>query len=125
MFRRCSTHRTQLGERSERKAMQFLCSQGYKIEAKNVRFPVGEIDLIAYEGATLCFIEIRSVSDTSRGGPLATITDAKRKRLLRAAQWYLKRKASLPICRFDVVGITWEKDKISDMELIRDAFQDD
>ena len=54
------TARQQLGARSERLAERFLTSHGYRIEARNVRYPVGELDLVAWDGDTLCFIEVRA-----------------------------------------------------------------
>ena len=113
--------RRELGQRGERLALRFLTSSGYTIERTNVRFPVGEIDMIAWEGQTLCFIEVRSTSSSDWGGPLASITDRKRRRLIRAAQWYLARTRMLPQeIRFDVVAIEWgDPPKV---ELLRGAF---
>ena len=56
------TDRQRLGQRGERLAKQFLISRGYVIEETNARFPVGEIDLVAREGETLCFVEVRSTA---------------------------------------------------------------
>jgi putative endonuclease len=112
-----------LGRRSEAIALRLLTSQGYAIEATNVRFPVGEIDIIAREGHTLCFVEVRSTSSDHWGGPLATIDARKQRHLIRAAKWYLSRHPSeLPEIRFDVVAITWNDGKAPTTELIRGAF---
>ena len=117
--------RWQLGQRSEQLALQFLGSQGYVIEQRNVRFPVGEIDIIAREGQTLCFVEVRSVSSPQWGGALASITDRKRRHLIRAARWYLSRCRELPPeIRFDVVAIEWNGAAPS-VELVRGAFTAD
>ncbi len=106
--------------------MRFLTSSGYRIEETNVRFPVGEIDIVAREGAVLCFIEVRSTSSDQWGGPLASITGRKRLRLLRAAQWYLKRIRNEPAeIRFDVVAIDWSIDDRPAVELVRGAFTAD
>ncbi len=111
------------GVRSEQLARHFLTSQGYAIRETNVRFPVGEIDVVAEEGQTLCFVEVRSTSSSRWGGPLASITDRKRQRLIRAAQWYLQRLRTLPpASRFDVVAIQWEGPQAPTIDLIRDAF---
>ncbi len=115
--------RRALGEWSERLARQFLAGQGYVIRETNVRFPVGEIDVVAQEGGVLCFVEIRSASSAQWGGALASITDRKRQRLIRAARWYLARLRELPPeIRFDVVGIDWEPAGRPQIELIRGAF---
>jgi putative endonuclease len=74
------------------------------IEA-NFRCKLGEIDLILREGETLVFVEVRQRADRSRGGAAASITPAKIRRILRAAQFYLQRFKRLPPCRIDVVAI--------------------
>ena len=77
---------------------------------------------MAREDDTLCFIEVRSTSSLQWGGALATLTDHKRRRLLRAARWYLARLRSLPPeIRFDVVAIQWQQGSPS-AELVRHAF---
>lgn len=118
--------RQRLGRASEQKARELLMASGYRIEATNVRFPVGELDLVAWEGHTLCFVEVRSTSSSQWGGPLASITEPKRRRLIRAAQWYLQGLRTLPSeTRFDVVAITWEVAGAPRTELIRGAFASD
>ena len=101
--------RQRLGRRSERLALRLLRLQGYVIERTNVRFPVGELDIVAREGDTLCFVEVRSTSSGRWGGPLASVTWPKQQRLLRAARWYLSRLPSWPpAIRFDVVAVAWQ-----------------
>ena len=118
------TDRQRLGQRGERLAKQFLISRGYVIEEANARFPVGEIDLVAREGETLCFVEVRSTASNEWGGPLGSIGERKRRRLIRAAQWYLQRLRCLPPeTRFDVVAIDWLPDGTPSIELVRGAFE--
>jgi len=118
--------RRALGQRGERLARRFLAEQGYTIRQANVRFPVGEIDVVAQEAEVLCFIEIRSASSSRWGGALASITDRKRRRLIRAARWYLARLSELPPeTRFDVVAIDWGTGAQHTIELIRAAFTAD
>jgi len=89
---------------------------------RNVRYPVGEIDIVAQEGVTLCFIEVRSTGSQQWGGPLASITDRKRRHLIHAARWYLQDSPTrLPEIRFDVVAIDWQA-RGPVIELIRGAF---
>ena len=115
--------RASLGRRSEQVAVRWLTSAGYLIEQRNVRYPVGEIDIVAREGQTLCFIEVRSTSSLRWGGPLATIDASKRRRLIQAARWYLSRCQALPPeTRFDVVAITWDQEAAPAIELVRGAF---
>lgn len=118
--------RDALGKRAERLARTFLERQGYEILATNVRFPVGELDLVARDGGTLCFIEVRSTTTDQFGPPIASITDAKRRRLLRAATWYLNRHPRLAdSVRFDVVTVQWSDAHEPSLELIRAAFDAD
>ena len=115
------TSRQRLGRRSEALAAAFLNSAGYRIERTNVRFPVGEIDVVAREGEVLCFVEVRSASSGRWGGPLASVTWPKRRRLIQAARWYLTGKPMPQEIRFDVLAIEWEGNTPR-VELIRGAF---
>ena len=118
------TVRQQLGERSERLAVELLTAEGYRVERANVRFPIGEIDLIAWDGQTLCFVEVRSASSEAWGGAAASITEPKRRRLIQAAQWYLQRLRQVPAeIRFDVVAVSWARAERPKAELIRGAFE--
>ncbi|MBI4597375.1 MAG: YraN family protein [Candidatus Omnitrophica bacterium] len=118
-----STFRQRLGRRGERIAAAHLRAQGYQIEETNIQFPVGEIDILAREGATLCFVEVRSASSEQWGGPLASVTSPKQRRLIRAAAWYLNRLPQWPPqCRFDVIAIGWRGAEEPSVELIRGAF---
>ena len=117
------TRQQRLGRESERLAARFLAAQGYAIEAANVRVPGGELDLVAREGSTLCFVEIRSTSSDRWGGPLATIDAGKRRRFIRAVRWHLARRREQPLeIRFDVVAVTWRGLDPPAVELIRGAF---
>jgi putative endonuclease len=106
------------GEDAERLAAAFLQRQGLTITACNYRCRFGEIDLIAQDGKTLVFVEVRSRRSEDFGGAAASITPAKRGKLLRAARHYLARSRSVQPCRFDAVLIRGEPPRI---EWIRDA----
>ena len=115
-----------LGERAERMACAYLSAHGYELIARNVRFPVGEIDIVAKEGDALCFVEVRSASSTGWGGAAASITRPKQQRLIRAARWYLQScRLSYLDVRFDVVAIDWRDEAAPVVELIRGAFTAD
>src|SRR5215210_5904700 len=94
-----------LGDRGEREAARFLRRQGFRILVRGYRAPQGEIDLIARDGGTLVFIEVKS---RRRGTPAEAVTPEKQKRLTLAALHFLKRHGLLEQrCRFDVVAIVW------------------
>ena len=107
------------GDAAEALAAQFLQAQGLRIVERNYRCRGGEIDLIATDGTTLVFVEVRLRSGTAFGGAAASITAAKRRRLAFAAKHYLGRLGREPPCRFDAILLDrLEPDRV---EWLRDA----
>lgn len=108
------------GADAERLAERFLEARGLRLVERNYRCRFGEIDLVMREGETLVFVEVRLRSHPGFGGAAASITAAKRARLLRAARHYLAGLPRAPQCRFDAVllGPTGA----ASMEWLRDAF---
>ncbi|MFQ5646036.1 MAG: YraN family protein [bacterium] len=112
-----------LGKLGEKLAGRLLKKSGYKILQKNYRCPLGEIDLIAYQGDCLVFVEVKTRSGYAYGGPLAALTKKKRARVVRSAQFYLKQKRLSGVnYRFDVVSIVKEDRRKPQIEHIRNAF---
>jgi putative endonuclease len=98
--------RLSLGRWGEEEAATFLARQGMKIVARNVRTPVGEIDLVARQGKTLVFIEVKTRRGVGFGTPQEAVGRTKQRQILRAAQWYLadgRGRGLQP--RFDVVAV--------------------
>ena len=96
------------GHRFEEIARHHLESHGLHLVSRNFRARGGEVDLVMTEQATVVFVEVRSRTNADVVSPAATVTAAKQRRVIIAAQWFLVRHprlASRP-CRFDVVGIT-------------------
>jgi putative endonuclease len=93
------------GGDAEERAARFLAAQGLRIVARNYRTRQGEIDLIAQDGATLVFVEVRMRSSARFGGALGSIDARKRARITAAARHYLMRLGREPRCRFDVVTL--------------------
>jgi putative endonuclease len=97
------------GAAAEALAAEFLQARGLTIVARNYRCRGGEIDLIASDGDTLIFVEVRLRSDAVFGGAAESITAAKKKRLRFAAAHYLSRLSQMsqmstePPCRFDAI----------------------
>ena len=100
-------------------AASFLEAHGLTILVRNYRCRLGEIDLVARDGGTTVFVEVRKRASSSFGGAAASITSAKRLKLLKAARHYLSRSRAMPECRFDALLIQGEPPRI---EWIRDAF---
>lgn len=107
------------GKDAEARAAKFLEAQGLQIVARNYRGRYGEIDLIAREGATLVFVEVRARASNAFGGAAASITTAKREKLTRTALQYLATLGRTPLCRFDAVLLGGNA---SPIEWIRNAF---
>lgn len=91
------------GQVAETRAADFLIGQGLRVVARNWRCRMGEIDLIAEQGRTLVFVEVRSRGRTDFGGSAASITSIKQARIIAAARAYLSTLRHTPACRFDVV----------------------
>jgi len=117
--------RQERGQAGEALARGYLDSAGYAIVATNVRFPVGELDIVAWDGKTLCFVEVRSARTPRFGPAAASVTPVKQRRLIRAAQWYLQRLRRQPdAVRFDVVAIDGDPTvSAPTIRLIRGAFR--
>ncbi|MGL4604400.1 MAG: YraN family protein [Iodobacter sp.] len=98
-----------LGVAAENAAVVFLQKQGLKILARNWQCPRGEIDILAKDGNTLVFVEVRQRRNPRFGGAAASISRAKRAKLLATAQYYLINVSPLPPCRFDAICFEGEK----------------
>ena len=105
------------GRIGEEAALAHLRAQGLSLVERNFRCKGGEIDLIMRERGGLVFVEVRDRKDASHGGAAASVTPAKQRRLITAAQVYLLKLGKVPPCRFDVVAIeagtlTWLRNAI-------------
>ena len=98
-------HQRAKGDAGEADAARELERRGYRILARNVRNHAGEIDLVAADGATLCFVEIKARLGDRFGPAIAAIGAAKQRRLARAAALYLVSHPWSGPCRFDVLGM--------------------
>jgi len=108
------------GESAEALAAAFLQQNGLQLVARNYRCRFGEIDLIARDGKTLVFAEVRMRASDEFGGAAASITAAKRAKLTRAARHYLAASPRTPACRFDAVLIARD----GAIEWIKNAFEE-
>jgi putative endonuclease len=95
-----------LGERGERAAAKFLRRIGYKIISRGGGR--GELDVVAVDGRTLVFVEVKTRRGDDAGSPQAAVDLEKQRRITRAAARFLKRHELLDhSARFDVVAVTW------------------
>src|SRR5271154_6771773 len=79
------------GTRSERSALRFLKQLGYRILARNYTCPLGEIDIIALDGACVVFVEVRSTETAAAEKVAASVDNLKQQRLTRLALQYLQK----------------------------------
>lgn len=108
-----------VGTQFEQEAADYLQRNGYQLLEKNFRCRIGEIDLIARDGAYLCFIEVKYRSGISKGYPAEAINYRKIRKITRTAEFYLqlhKLPQNTP-CRFDAVIILE-----NEITLIKNAF---
>ena len=97
-----------LGQRGEAAAARFLRRRGYKILARSDHFGPGELDLVALDGQTIVFVEVKTRERADIGHPAEAVDSAKQRRLTRLAVTFLKRYGLLDRpARFDVIAVTW------------------
>lgn len=113
------------GERGETLAYWFLRQAGYKIVARNRRgHSRGELDLVAWDGPILAFIEVKTRTTDAAGRPEAAVSQSKQKQIAKAAREYLKRLGRRPVnYRFDVVSVFWNAEAGYQVRLIKEAFK--
>src|SRR5437868_46543 len=100
-----------LGRRGEDAAARYLKKLGYVIVARGHRDNIGEIDLIAIDGRTIVFIEVKTRTSHDAGHPADAVDEKKQQRLTRLALSYMKRHDLLECAaRFDVAAVTWPDD---------------
>jgi len=115
---------TGLGQRGEEAAARHLLSLGFVILERRFRTRAGEIDLIARDGDTLVFVEVKARSSLACGRPAEAVDGRKRGRIARAASLYLARHGDGEApCRFDVVEVLEEPGSPARVRLIRNAFE--
>jgi putative endonuclease len=114
-----------LGQRGEAAAARYLKRLGYVIVARGSHIRRGEIDLIAVDGRTLVFVEVKTRVSHDAGHPAEAVDREKQRRLTRLAMVYLKRHHLLEnSARFDVIAITWPKNqRRPTIEHFKNAFE--
>ena len=114
----------QEGLQGEALVADYLRNHGFQLMAHSYYCRFGEIDLIAWEGNTLCFIEVKTRTNLEMGLPREYVTPAKQKKLRKTALFYLSEKKLDCFCRFDVAEVYAEQgfDKAR-IVYLRDAFQ--
>ncbi len=115
------TDAQQRGDAGEQLAFALLLEAGLRAVGRNLRFKVGELDLVMEDGETLVFIEVRRRGREDFGGALESIDRRKAQKFVRAAKAFLQQHPRYAHwgCRFDVVAIDDGRDA---PEWMRGAF---
>ena len=117
-----SRERKEKGARGEDLAATFLRRQGYRILERNYRCPLGEMDIIAREGKTVVFIEVKTRSTDRFGPPQAAVGPQKQRRMTSVALCYLKARGWLEVpARFDIAAVSTREAKET-VTLYKNAF---
>jgi putative endonuclease len=111
-----------LGRRGERAAEKYLRRNGYRIVARNFRAAGAEIDIVAMEGDTLVFVEVKTRRSRDAGAPEEAVDERKQKQIRRAAEIFATRyRADDVTMRFDIIAIDASGEQL-EIELLRNAF---
>lgn len=95
-----------LGDEGEEQAEAYLRRQGFRILGRNVRSPLGELDLVADHEGILVFVEVKRRRSGAYGGAIEAVDARKRAKLIQlAAQYLAQHRLHDRACRFDVVLI--------------------
>ena len=104
-------NKRQIGTVYEKKAVHLLLEKGYTILEINYRIRIGEIDIIAKDGAYICFIEVKFRTNRDFGSPLEAVDGKKQKQIRKVAMYYLMNHGynEWAPCRFDVIAYQGEE----------------
>lgn len=111
----------ELGKKGERAAADFLKSKGYKVLALNWRKHRHEIDIVAENDEFIVFVEVKTRTSREWGNPEDFIGATKIRRIVNAADLYLKFYDIDKPARFDIISAVWDG-VIFEIEHIDDAF---
>ena len=119
-----SVDRYELGKSGENLAVRELTADGYAIAARRYRTRFGEIDIVARDGDTIVFVEVRRKTGDGCGTAAESVTPDKQRRVVRMAVDYLARNDLYDRCavRFDVVAIDDQPSGVPRVTVIKDAF---
>ena len=120
--------RQRLGRAAEQLVATRLERSGWVIVGRNVRLPSGELDIVALDGSTLVFVEVKAGRDGTSLGPEHPAHAVGRRKQLKlrrlAREWIAERRGPSGVAgyRFDVVGVSFGADGLADVDHIRAAF---
>ncbi len=114
---------TSVGARGEAIAEAYLRGKGFTILEKNYRGRTGEIDIVARDGDSIVFVEVKARRNLAYGVPQLAVTPFKQRQISRTAlTWLAHRKKPNAIARFDVIAILLPEGEVPQIDHIRNAF---
>ncbi len=113
------------GHRGEDEAYFYLRRQGYVMVARNYRSPRSrsELDLVGWDGGTLCFIEVKTRTTRQVMPAEAAVNPEKQRDLAQVAREFVRKAKGNPAYRFDIVSVYLEPGRKPDITLFKDAFR--
>ena len=120
--------RQRLGRSAERLVATRLERSGWRIVGRNVRLPSGELDIVALDRSTLVFVEVKAGRAGGSLGPERPAHAVGRRKQIKlrrlAREWIAERRGPSGVAgyRFDVVGVSFGRDGLADVDHIRQAF---
>jgi putative endonuclease len=121
--------RQHLGQHAEELVATHLAAAGWELVERNARSRYGELDLVALDGDTLVFVEVKAGREGSAFGPerpVLSVTPDKQRRVRRLAAAYMRERRGLPRyteIRFDAIGVTYDRaGRVTDYEHLEGAF---
>ena len=112
-----------LGARGEEIAAAYLRGQKFTIVERNFRCKGGEVDIVARDGKTFVFVEVKARRSLSFGSPQASVTHFKQRQISKAAlTWLAKNRLKDVNARFDVIAIILREYEVPRIEHLRNAF---
>ena len=110
-----------LGLSGEALAEDHLRGLGYEIVARDLRTPLGQLDLVALDGKTLVFVEVKTRAGHRFGLPQEAVDAKKIRKLRQLGLYYLKMRPHGGPVRFDVVGLTVSAGRLARVDHIKNA----
>ena len=121
-IKRMTTNLRARGAIGEGIAVEYLEKKGYRVVDRNYRYERGEIDIVAEDGDTLVFVEVKSRRSLSYGEPHESVTEKKRAQIRKVAEGYLFAKSIIDrACRFDIISIV-QRGPNKEIQHFEDAF---
>jgi putative endonuclease len=118
--------RKRLGDAGEQIAAEHLIRRGFQILERNYRTRWGELDLVAFDGTTIAFVEVKSRIEAAGRTPFESVHSRKRARVRRMASSWLGDRPARPfaeVLRFDAIAVTFERSgRLVGLEHLEGAF---